>query len=763
MRALRTSRLGAFAVLVLLLWAPAARAVVTVITPRDALLQSETCIFAAKVDLRRTFKGTSAGMVEAVSDARAKRARLPEPDAKEKPGYGPPAAVKKCGVRNTERGIENPEGAAPDGVRSAFRVPNSALLGVIPSFVLVGPLAVVAALFPGVFARLAIGMKRWRAFLVVASLNSTLALIYFALATYRPHWLPANWWLGPTAVAAYFTLISFVGLIWSGRRYRTMAAAEPEITAPPGRTEILVLAALAVFAALCTVLTAYFAGWTSTVSVPMREFTFIGFALLAATLYASYRALTHRADLDPEGKAPAVRLSIPGESVGLAALALCGFATVLLMSARTGGAAAVVGTETGDAEAVFGPRLAGEPVAIGAYELEGDRKEPVFGRIMSNLALDGDRLVFGMSVNPTDGRILCMNRGTGKVEWAFDAPDLKAVFCTPTVANGKVYCGEGMHEDRDRRLFCISAADGAPAWKEPFVTGSHTEGAPAVAGGRVYFPAGDDGLFCADANTGAKLWQFGGGREKGIHIDAAPVVSNDTVFVGSGLYSYVAVALDATTGNERWRTDLKLRAFGQPLVSGSRVFYGVGTGNMGADVWHYSEEGERPAQAPAGAVCCLDAATGKEEWRYPLSRSVHTGLAADAFSVYAGCRDGFVYALDKRTGKLRWKAGVGSSVMCAPAVAAEGGFPVAVYAVSREGRVFCLNPQTGAVLWWRDSLPGYEWAGREENNIMCTPLVVTTPTPTGSKRAIYIGALLTNPNPYIRHVAVYKFEDVIGE
>lgn len=842
MRSLLPSRPGAVALFALLLCAPAARAVITVLTPLGALLESETYIFVAKVEkldpdnkerplavfkfdrklkgdappferlavnmtgddegkkagdtrtvfdrlddtrelvffvrkqgklynakvfvegswfsvygqldadgktvrwaflhgepyLRRTFKGTSAEMVKAVEDAVAKKGKPPEPDEKEKPGYGPPAAKEK------KDKCEGP------------------LFAVIPSFVLVGPLALVAALFPGVFARLAVGMKRWRAFLTVASLNSTLALVYFAVATYRPHWLPAGWAFGPVAVAAYLTLFALVGLVWSGRRYRTMAAAEPDVTATPARTEILTLAGLTLFAALATALTAYFADWNSTVALPMREFTFIGIALLVATLYAGYRALTRGADLGADGKEPALRLSLPGESVALGALVLCGFSTVLLMSARTGGPVAT-GTEAGDADASFGPRLAGEPVALGAFEVEGDKKEKVFGRVMSNLALDGDRLVFGMSVNPTDGRMLCMNRQTGKVEWALDAPDLKAVFCTPTVANGKVYCGEGMHEDKGRRLFCVNASDGAPAWKEPFKTASHTEGAPAVAGGKVYFPAGDDGLFCADANTGAKLWQFAGGKDKGIHIDAAPVVSNGTVFVGSGLYTYVAVGLDANTGDEKWRTDLGLRAFGQPLVSGSKVFYGVGTGNMGADVWHYEEEGAPRDKEPAGAVVCLNTASGKEEWRYPLPKSVHTGLAADAFSVYAGCRDGHVYALDRKSGKLRWKAGIGSAVMAAPAVAAEGGFPVAVYAVSREGRVFCLNPQTGAVVWSRDGLPGYDWAGREENNVMCAPLVVSTPTATGSKRTIYVGAHLTDANPNVRHVAVFKFEDVIGE
>src|SRR6185295_6557702 len=70
--------------------------------------------------------------------------------------------------------------------------PGFGLFAVIPSFVLVGPLAIVAALFPGVFARMAVGMKRWRAFLVVASINSTLAITYYFTQKY----LPSSRWFG---------------------------------------------------------------------------------------------------------------------------------------------------------------------------------------------------------------------------------------------------------------------------------------------------------------------------------------------------------------------------------------------------------------------------------------------------------------------------------------------------------------------------------------------------------------------------------------
>src|SRR5262245_25682469 len=110
--------------------------------------------------LRRTFKGTTVEMVKTVEDCLAQKAKPPEPNKDEQPGYGPVAekAPKKCEDDTLDQasgGRQPPDSGSP------------ALFAVLPSFVLVGPLALVAALFPGVFARMAVGMKRWRAFLVV--------------------------------------------------------------------------------------------------------------------------------------------------------------------------------------------------------------------------------------------------------------------------------------------------------------------------------------------------------------------------------------------------------------------------------------------------------------------------------------------------------------------------------------------------------------------------------------------------------------------
>ncbi len=702
--------------------------------------------------LRRTFKGTSAEMIQILHDCLAKKAKPPEPDEKEKPGYGP-VVEKKSG--------RHPLPARPVAVSSSSWFIGSrgaSLFAVIPTVVFVGPLAVLAALFPSFFSVVAIVMKRWRAFLVIASINSTLVLLYWLVFSFRPHWLPEGMWFSPRFVTIYLMAIAFVGLIWSGRRYRRMAATDPSITAIPSRKELLWLVSLTLLAASCTGLTAWLANWEATIDIPMREFTFIGMALLAATLYSGYRRLT-RSDDTPAGTEPPARMSLSGESVAIAVLLVCGLVTVLQTAARPILLTHSQETTAGDAETPIGPRLIGEPVVFEAQE--DGKAQPEFGRVMSNLTLHGDRLYFGADLGLQGGRILGMNRHTGKLEWTYDAPGMYSVYCTPTIANGKLYCGEGTHFDRGCRLFCVNLADGNDAWEEPFRTESHTEGAPTVVAGKVYFAAGEDGCYCVDANTGAKLWQFPGGREKGIHIDASPAVSGDTVFVGSGLYSFVAVALDIHTGAEKWRTDLKYRAFGAPLCRFGKVFFGIGTGNIGSDFADYPEEGGIVEQDVGGAVVCLDAASGREEWRYTLPKSVHTGLAADEFTIYAGCRDGSVYAIDRTQGKLRWRTTIGGAVLSRPTVVENGGYPVAVYAVSQEGLVVCLNPHTGAICWQKP-LPNFRWDGASTGAVTCSPTVVSTLTPTGSRRTIYVGAMTVDAVNRKR-IAIFRFEDALGE
>ncbi len=692
--------------------------------------------------LRRTFKGTTAELRQVCADGLAKKAAPPAPNEKEPPGFGPP--LKKCGVRSAECGVgyADPVGVSHGpGCDSALRAPHSALFAVMPSIALIGPLAIIAALFPGVAARMAVGMKRWRAFLVVASTNSTAALLYW-LARDRG-WLP-EW-----EVFTYrgFTLVllasTAVGLVWAGRRYRRFAGEDPAVTATPTRNELLALLGLTALVGLVVASVRFFGPWSTAVDLPMREFLLIGLALLVATGYAAYRTLTAAHDRLPDGSAPPVRLSLSGESAGLSALFVATLTAALVGDPPPPPAPPPPGGTGG------GVRL----LDVHTFDL------PDANQVMSSVTPDGDRLYLGASKTTgfgSDSFVLALDRNTGAVAWKFAGDnDLLPIFCTPTAAGGKVYVGEGLHTDKGCRLFALDAATGRPAWANPFQTGSHTEGQPRAANGKLYFTAGDDGLYCADPATGAKVWQFAG-REQKLHIDGPPAVSGKRVFVGSGLYTLARVAVDADTGKELWREPQPYRSFGPPLAAGDRVFYGLGTGNLTNDVFAYVEEDTPAEAAPGGAVVSANAADGKTAWEAKLPRSVHTPLAADALFVYAACRDGSVYCFNRQTGAVRWSVPLGSTFTAGPAVAADAdGVPTAVYAATPEGRVACLSPFTGKAYWIRELA---DHAGKQVTEVFSTPAVVQT----GSRRAVYVGAQLRSRTG-ATSAAVFRLDDETAE
>jgi outer membrane protein assembly factor BamB len=708
--------------------------------------------------LRRTFKGTTDELQTIVAECLAGKRKPPALDPKEPPGYGPPLG-KKCGMRNAELGMRNEIKTASSIPPSEFRIPHSrqsALFAVIPSFVLVGPLAVIAALFPGVFARLAVVLTRWRAFLAVASFNSTLAVAQYAGREWRL--FPDAWVFSPRAFALVMLVASALGLVWAGVRYRRIAAVEPGVTAAPAKSEIVTLLLLTGLLALFVGGTGVLVAWNETIypagvagaSGLGKEFTAIAVGLAVATLYAAYRFATHGTD----AASHPIRLSLSGESVGLAALLVFGAAITFGTWPRESTPAALTG-ELGEVTSRdIGPQFVSAKVLF---------ETPDFQAVLSSVNVTGDGLYFGAERRSgfrAGGAVFRLDRATGQETWRFtDDGGLKPVFATPTISGGQVFIGEGLHSDTDCRLFRLDASTGKPSWSQPVATASHTEGSPRVVAGKVYFSAGDDGLYCVRAADGKEVWHVRG-TERKLHIDTPPAVAQNRVFAGSGYRTFALLALDAATGSELWRTPVNLRSFGPPLVLGDRVVYGLGTGNLMEDVSAETEEGAPPEAQPAGAVVCVEAATGRVVWRFDTPKSVHTALAADARAVYAACRDGSVYALDRQSGELRWKRSLGAPLTAGPALAtyAGGAFTLAVYAVSSEGLFACLSAADGRVYWHRDLPRKTDRAVQ----VLSTPTVVSADA-AGARRHVYFGATLTTRNNGAKSAAVFRVEDAVGE
>lgn len=288
------------------------------------------------------------------------------------------------------------------------------------------------------------------------------------------------------------------------------------------------------------------------------------------------------------------------------------------------------------------------------------------------------------------GAVYALDPATGKPRWGFDrGGEMLPTASPPLLAGGRLYFGEGMHANFACRFYALDAATGKPAWDFP--TGDHVEGGAAAADGSVIFAAGNDGVYALDAATGKPRWNF----RADVHTDSTPWVGGGRVYVGTGpsrkFPTMQVVCLDARTGHPVWRTPVKLPAWGSPVVAGDRVYVGLGNGRLTLPA--------QPPEVPAGAVACLDAATGAERWTFPVGDAVFGRPVVLGDRVVVGSRDGHLYGVSL-DGKELFRLAVGGPVMASPTAA--GG---RVYAVSVPGRVVCVNPADGSEVWRHEPGP----------------------------------------------------------
>jgi outer membrane protein assembly factor BamB len=645
--------------------------------------------------LRKTFKGSTAELKQVVLDGLSGKKAPPKPDAKEKPGFGP----------------EIPAESEPENRRS---VASEALFAVIPTVFIGGPLAFLALLFPVVFGGLMLVLRRWLAALSVLSVNSTL----YVLQEICRRWLANSWWGTPEALGLSMTVVTLLGILWAWRRQGLSIASGNEKQAkPPSGVELITLGILS---ALCLILA------TLTVTRSSGPLDLWGETLLmfsaglwAATLHGLYRRWSARTGVPPVPPVP-LRPGLPSEGVLLWTMLLA--SSVLAPTFR-------ISTLADRAD---------ESVATTEkwqYRVAW-RFQPKVERcwIASSPRVDGGRVYIGVALPSafgSSGAVYCLDCKNGKEIWMFnDGGGMNDVFSSPCLAGERVYIGEGFHQHADCKLYCLDAATGKKQWD--FATTSHIESTPCVWGNKVYFGAGDDGLYCLDADTGKKIW-----HKPGLHVDASPLVIDNRLYSGSGVGDFykdtVLFCLNADTGEQMWRMPVDLPVWGMPAVQGEYLYAGIGNGNflMSADQLDKPEK-------PAGAMLCLERATGKRVWRYDVADGVYVRPCVDEKYVWFAARDRHCYCVDRRNGDLIWKTDLGSAVVASPALAGCGESK-SLYVGSSGGWVSHLDAQTGKLVWIFDVTKD---AGQSAA-LFSSPLVQLRKDSRGESRHILLGCGLS--------------------
>ncbi|MEZ5102626.1 MAG: PQQ-binding-like beta-propeller repeat protein [Thermoleophilia bacterium] len=217
--------------------------------------------------------------------------------------------------------------------------------------------------------------------------------------------------------------------------------------------------------------------------------------------------------------------------------------------------------------------------------------------------------------------------------------------------------------------------------------GSLIEFPPVIEEHRLYMGTNLGRVVSLDGETGKVLWQ----KETKRCMAASPAIADGVLYVALmdpspckdpdlSAPGYV-LALDAATGKEKWRFEAGV-VESSPLVVDGTVY----VGSWDRNVW------------------AIDAATGKPRWSYPTGDRVKGSVSFRNGVVYVGSYDGRLYALDARTGKLRWRAsgrsGIlsGSRFYSTPALAYGR-----VFVGDLNGSVYAYGAQTGDLIWSRST------------------------------------------------------------
>ncbi len=363
-------------------------------------------------------------------------------------------------------------------------------------------------------------------------------------------------------------------------------------------------------------------------------------------------------------------------------------------------------------------------------------------------------------VGSRDGYVHALDAAPGSLSWRVSIEEFDGF--SPQVANGKVYVSTRKFADLEEHyVYALDAASGELSWRYGVAEAVFP---PAVSNGMVYFATWGRHVYALDATTGDSRWTY---RSDDI-LNSAPIVGDGHVYVASSegfilaldalsgklhwqhdtgywlTAPYVEIggvvyarsqddsvesldALDGVSGELLWRLQTVTEVSSLSIVDGvvyagtrsnaygqvAHVFaVDASTGEelwrfeTGEDVWDvptvvdgvvyvgsWGRYGSRLYGSPNAYTYALDAKTGNLRWRFKLGDAVRSPLSADATVLYAGAWHS-LYALDARTGERRWRRETNGLSDRLPS-------PVdgVIYVGLDGGRLYALEAQSGEERW----------------------------------------------------------------
>ena len=256
-------------------------------------------------------------------------------------------------------------------------------------------------------------------------------------------------------------------------------------------------------------------------------------------------------------------------------------------------------------------------------------------RIVGTPAVSEGIVVFGSA----DCKIYGLNAQNGNLLWTVETsePVLGAV----TIDNGTAYIGASDHTFR-----AISTCNGEIKWTFTGVKG-YIETKPLVTDSKVIFGAWDNTLYALNKADGRELWKWTGGLTR-MHFSPAavwPVAAEGKVFITDPQRAMTAIEIE--TGNTVWRTfQSMVRETIGLSEDGERIY----SKTMNDSIVCYSTKGSHPHELWASNV-------GFGYEHAPSMQVEKDGI------VFGSTKEGLIFALEAKTGKVLWKHKIGNSLI----------------------------------------------------------------------------------------------------
>ena len=256
-------------------------------------------------------------------------------------------------------------------------------------------------------------------------------------------------------------------------------------------------------------------------------------------------------------------------------------------------------------------------------------------RIVGTPAVSEGIVVFGSA----DCKIYGLNAQNGNLLWTVETsePVLGAV----TIDNGTAYIGASDHTFR-----AINTCNGEIKWTFTGVKG-YIETKPLVTDSKVIFGAWDNTLYALNKADGREVWKWTGGLTR-MHFSPAavwPVAAEGKVFITDPQRAMTAIEIE--TGNTVWRTfQSMVRETIGLSEDGERIY----SKTMNDSIVCYSTKGSHPHELWASNV-------GFGYEHAPSMQVEKDGI------VFGSTKEGLIFALEAKTGKVLWKHKIGNSLI----------------------------------------------------------------------------------------------------